>query len=327
MIADSQKFLSQFEDSEREFIKRLLDSFIYADRNQIRNKLHEQFSALDGLPRVGFVALGHTTESGNELASDLRRSLGDRVAVEQFLMSDQLDSANLAPFEQFIFLDDFIGTGRQAVDYFERIRGNFEKKITYAYLAGMDTGIGKVREYLKSRFKKCELTSILDIQIRPAFDIGYIFENEFEIVQAKKICKKYGDYLSSFEADRHHTSYPLGYGDSAILFATEYNTPNNTLPIFWSTVKLPTGEKWLAPYPRLHKLARIPPPPRVPFILEHKMHEAHKFGSLIVPSIAKYQRFDPPLLHSEIKTALAEPKKPAVRTRRILHRGRRGTDL
>jgi hypothetical protein len=308
MIDSAQKFLAQFDASDREIIGRLLKSFIYLDRQSIKRRLIDHFLAFEELGDLGFVALGQTTESGNELAIDLRRALSDRVAVEQFLLSDRLEHTNLALFRQIIVLDDFIGTGRQAVEYFERIPGKFAKKITYTYLTGLEAGVMHVRQYLKSRFDNTDVTPIFDIKLRSAFEKNYVFDSEYELELARAICVKYGNYLKSLEDRRHQTSYPLGYGDSAILFATEYNTPNNTLPIFWSTVRLPAGERWFAPYPRSHKLARIPPPQRNLFVLEHRMHEGHKFGSLVVPSIAKYQRFDPPLLHSEIRTALAEPK-------------------
>lgn len=41
------------------------------------------------------------------------------------------------------------------------------------------------------------------------------------------ICQKYGEKL--------YPKHPLGYDDSQLLIAFEYNTPNNTLPIIWSS--------------------------------------------------------------------------------------------
>lgn len=127
MRADIQTFLDQFEVSDREVMSRLSNAFVFVDREEIKTKLREHFSLHNGLASAAFIGLGHVTESGNEILNDLRRALSN-LAVPQFIMSDQLHSANLTPYDEFIFLDDFIGTGQQAITYFEVYPEIFERE-------------------------------------------------------------------------------------------------------------------------------------------------------------------------------------------------------
>lgn len=303
-----REFLSRFSNDERSAISALLDNFIFLTRHQIKEYFRVFLTNQGDVSNACFIGLGATTESGNELLSDLRRASEGIIAVEQMALSDQWHNINLSRFERFIFVDDFIGTGRQATEFFGRIPSGFKKPISHVCIAGLSSGLDFVRQFIQKRFLAAELIVLGQADVRNAFELGYVFGTTDESEKAKHICHHYGLLLRQTEKPEHRSSYPLGYEDSAALFATEYNTPNNTIPIFWSTALDEGGAPWPAPYPRSHKTSRIPPPPQSPYKLEHKMHEAHKVGNLLIPKIAKYQRFNPPLGPSDIKTTLVPSK-------------------
>ena len=50
------------------------------------------------------------------------------------------------------------------------------------------------------------------------------------IKQAKKVCEYYGELIKLSEEG----STPLGFGGGGYMLGAYYNTPNNSLPIFWS---------------------------------------------------------------------------------------------
>jgi len=266
------------------------------------------------LEKTCFIGLGRETESGDKLLSDLRDASGGRVAVEQCKLSHYWDTIEFARFESFVFIDDFVGTGKQACEFFETIDPGFPKSIFYCYLAGMEKGIKRVKKFLSERFYSAVVDSVLNIDIKNAFLDESIFGNPEDAAIANTICKKYGNYLKQFESSPHASSYPLGFADedgnpSCALFATEYNTPNNSLPIFWSTVRDDRGRLWPAPFPRKHKITRMARVAAQQHIMEHKMHEAHKVGRLVIDSIIKHQPFSVPLAQSDIVCEYTQPKQ------------------
>ena len=50
--------------------------------------------------------------------------------------------------------------------------------------------------------------------------------------QAKRICQYYGDLILS-DKEKEDGITAFGYNNQERLIGTYYNTPNNTLPIFW----------------------------------------------------------------------------------------------
>lgn len=303
-----RKFLHRFSSEERSIISALLEKFIFLSRQQIKDYFRFFLKHQNDVSNACFVGLGAPTESGNELLSDLRRASDGIIAVEQMALSHQWNNINLSRFDKFIFIDDFVGTGNQSTEFFSSIHAGFRKPITYVCISGLPSGLDIVRKFLKNRFPAAKLIVLSQTDVRNAFELGYVFDTTDECEKAQHICRHYGLLLKQTEKPEHRSSYPLGYQDSAALFATEYNTPNNTLPIFWSTALDEHGTSWPAPYPRSHKTSRIPRPPQSPYTLEHKMHEAHKVGNLIISKIAKYQRFNPPLGPGDIKTKLVPSK-------------------
>jgi len=79
-------------------------------------------------------------------------------------------------------------------------------------------------------------TMILDNRDKAFSDSSYVFSDDKvcnirEI--AREFCRLYGSI--AIEKCDYMDKHPLGFADGQYLLGFEYNTPDNTLPIFWGT--------------------------------------------------------------------------------------------
>lgn len=128
--------------------------------------------------------------------------------------------------QQIVIVDDFAGTGKTIKDYLTTIIGSYpsikEKKIVILLLACTNFAEQALLDFSYSKGLK------LDIIYEKKYDKVFISDattTQAEVEESKKnylsICKEIG------------LNYALGYEDTEALIAFDYNTPNNTLGIFW----------------------------------------------------------------------------------------------
>lgn len=184
-----------------------------------------------------FVAFGKIDTSGTHMIYFFRRALPSGInhseikyiAYDTFLTS----KSDLSGKKIVILLDDFIGTGKQAiVEWKDRIiksgiyRRN--KHIRYLYLAltGFLSGVNNIEN--KTEMKVILGTPPMEDNSRCFSPISDIYRNSIERREAELIMKKIGRILYR---------YPLGYENDQAAIAFFHNTPTNTLPVIWKRLK------------------------------------------------------------------------------------------
>lgn len=186
------------------------------------------------LKSVCFSAIGSASESGGLLLYHYRQEAD--ISIDRFFYPSSVEalSENI-----LVFIDDVTISGGTAVRFFYKNLKHIKNKNIY-YLAIIssedavkkltDLGINVVSCYLFDERNKC------------FSDSSMIFHKFPEIREAaKNISETYGDMIAE-------KAYRLGYKNSECCFGFYYNTPNNTLPIFWST------DNWTPIFPRKEKL-------------------------------------------------------------------------
>lgn len=196
----------------------------------------------DELKKTRFLGAGNPSESGSHLLYYFRQE--NQLGTKSFIHA--LEAMNLLDAEvsnevttnthagskyRFVFIDDFCGTGKQAVRYAGKVVGELRKRsvncqIEYYVLAGTSAGLAHVRE--SAGFDRVGCVIELDSSFR-CFenDSRYFDDKDVEGRQkSRSVCEHFGSIVCS----RH----PLGYESSQLLVAFFHNTPNNTLPIFWA---------------------------------------------------------------------------------------------
>jgi hypothetical protein len=214
-------------------------------------------SLQEELKRTKFLGAGNPSESGSHLLYYFRQEnqLSKKAfihALEAINLLDAEDSNVDAPTAsslnyRFVFIDDFCGTGTQAVRYAGRVVGELRKRsancqIEYFVLAGTSAGLSYVRE--KAGFDRVGCVIELDSSFRCFEDDSRFFDDKDveERQKSKEVCEHFGSIV--------YPSHPLGFGSSQLLVAFFHNTPNNTLPIFWAEGR---ETPWIAIFRRYPK--------------------------------------------------------------------------
>ncbi|TMM52171.1 hypothetical protein FEE95_21010 [Maribacter algarum] len=124
-----------------------------------------------------------------------------------------------------VFIDDIIGSGRQATKFFNEFLINKKAKCYYFTLFGFESGL----EYLNlnANFELVLSAKILSDEEMAFGSNSYVFKDLKTRNRLENLCEKYGSIL--------FPKHPLGYDNSQSLLVFPHNAPNNTLPIIWAS--------------------------------------------------------------------------------------------
>jgi adenine/guanine phosphoribosyltransferase-like PRPP-binding protein len=221
---------SQFDKSELPIIEKLVANFTYVSLRKLQiyvQQLHNEIAnSIKDIDNVIFVPVGYVVKSGSVVAYFYKKE--NELRENMFIPYSDLTSQRIASAEAIVFIDDFVGTGNQAVQIWHDIKNKFVKQDTkakffYATLVSYEHGIDKIKN--NTQFQTVSIYK-LGAKNDPLSPRSTCFNDDEERAQARRILTKYGERL--------YEKYPLGYKNSSGLIGFFYSTPNNTLPIFWS---------------------------------------------------------------------------------------------
>ena len=293
------KWLAQFAPDEHDSIRNLLKHFRYYGPEQVNagvRKLHAAVVAALAVPEnsIYFIPVGYVAKSGAVITYLYKTQ--NQIPQERFLLASDLAKARPSPDAAFVFLDDYIGTGHQARQVWDGILSlnpdlAETNLIAFGALIGTEAGI----EHLSrtTRFRVCVVDRITSADL-PFGSNSQIFVSEEGRVRARAIVEKYGSRL--------HPKAPLGYETTQGLLGFFYSTPNNTLPIFWSTAGgwtplLPHQESYrdpeslFGPPSGLPREAQIPSPAK-PLIESAKLSEYDISPDVAIKILNEFKRTD-----------------------------------
>lgn len=235
------------------------------DYTFLSNEFEKEFS------RTRFLGVGNPSESGVHLLYYFRQenNLGKKFFINlhevlKTTIIKEIDENGIplsrssieiknTDIRRFVFIDDFCGSGTQAELYLksdiETVK-HLDPTIEFDYLMlfGADEGIKRVREMTMSDgsllFNKVESVFTIDDSFKCFSDKSRYFASCNDSIEkefCESMCKNYGNKLNP--------DSPLGFGDGQLLLSLFHNTPDNTLPIFWSE-----SCNWQPIFKRFHKI-------------------------------------------------------------------------
>ena len=259
-------FLYFGRDEIRELLKSLYrDIFRYrivasirrqnddtVDPNRIRSLYAEE------LRRTRFLPIGNPSESSTHLLYFFRQQ--NQLSKNYFLnvheiyqtraegtSSERLRHPNVT---RYVFLDDFAGSGDQAVAYSRDILGGLRPtdrdRLDICYYVLFSTTEAQRRIKQDGGFDdvNCVLELSNDFRAFAPDSLYYIdCPPNVSRCNAKRIARHYGMRL--------YPSAPLGYREGQLILGFSHNIPDNTLPIFWFE---DGSDSWVAPFPRFPKI-------------------------------------------------------------------------
>lgn len=219
-------WFENFKKSEYELALLILCNIKYFTDHEIDQLLEKMCGELKNLfssdfSKVGFFGLGnYSSDSGSQFLYSLKQKL----KLHDFNFPKHHDNLH-KNIESIVFIDDIIGTGKQAKDFYDNYLQNLNIKKYYYSLIAFEKGLKSLK--INSGFSNVFATKIFTESERAFSDSSEIFSNTLIRTQIKEMTKRYGDIL--------YPKGPLGYDDSQALIVFSHNTPNNTLPIIWAS--------------------------------------------------------------------------------------------
>lgn len=250
--------LSQFmyfgEREIKELIKSIFrDKFRYKIIEKIRKNNNDTTDVelinnlfKEELKATRFLGVGNPSESGTHLLYFFRQE--NQLSKELFININDVKKDNSV--RQYVFIDDFCGSGDQACDYTKNIINQIRTEnnnviVSYYVMFAMSEGINKVKD--NSKFDIVDCVFELDNSFKCFSEKSRHYINCVEPIDklfAKNVAFKYGQILCN--------SAPLGYQNCQLLIGFNYNTPDNTLPIIWYDEN--TGINWQPIFKRYNKI-------------------------------------------------------------------------
>lgn len=136
--------------------------------------------------------------------------------------------------ELIVFVDDFSITGSQADRYIKKFISEHPEyngmKFYVLLMVATQKAIDKIKEI--SQISEVLSCVIMDDDSNVFSEKSIVFQGYSPEIkkQVKKVCEYYGEKIMLSEEG----STPFGFGGGGYMIGTYYNTPNNSLPIFWS---------------------------------------------------------------------------------------------
>tara|TARA_B110001469_G_C9644185_1_gene324901 strand:+ start:1867 stop:2724 length:858 start_codon:yes stop_codon:yes gene_type:complete len=246
----------------------LLSKFVYFGDRQIRQllramyrekfkipliaKIRKDLSGITDLTRINmlfqkelsktrFIGMGAPSESGGHLLYHFRQE--NQLSKDWFINASDILSPAIKTksgrlsfkdpsIERYIFIDDFCGSGDQALDYSvntveEMKSSNSKVEVYYLVLVGQESGLNRIRS--ESKFTKVEAIYELDNSFKCFHSESRVFRNPpagITLKDSQDTSLQYGKHIVNIE-------HALGYKNSQLLMGFQHNTPDNTLPIIW----------------------------------------------------------------------------------------------
>lgn len=219
-------FIYYNEEEVKHLLRVMLEKFIHIvfTKNNLSNVTEQHIDSL--ISKTKFSSLGNQSESSSYMLY-LFRQINDL---------SKKDFEDKKGCENIVFVDDFSITGSQAEWYIKKYLKKHpdikDKNIFVLLMVSTEEAIDKISSI--PEVKHVMPCIIMDESSKTFSDTSIVFQGyspEFK-EQAKKLCNYYGELIMTSEEG----NTPLGFGGSGYLIGAYYNTPNNSLPIFWSEV-------------------------------------------------------------------------------------------
>lgn len=213
-----ESWLYNFETAEdKRMALMLLDKLQYISSRQLIPGVvttnHKINSLLgDGGDRV-HSAIGNITSGSHHSLKIFQENCG--LSEKSFVEFDKLEPSKE---KVLILFDDFIGTGKTFIKFYEEKKAIFDefKQVVYACPFAFKKGIDYIQD-------KSNVTVIYSQLISESQQVDQI-----EGLEPGKIL----EFLDKYK-DRIPDQYRYGYDECKIIFTFENNIPNNTIGIFW----------------------------------------------------------------------------------------------
>ncbi len=226
-------WLNQFEKEERKEMLRLLYHFDYYSSHkipQIVKSLYLKFREICDSEDVVFAKV--EKQFGTSFSSIFFMSFWFQNNLYDYTeenLSNIICEEDLT--ENLVIVDDYFGSGESFIKYINKLvtlNPNIKLKNIY-FIAHQGSYIGKkaIDDYAAKN--KVNITIIVNKYSKKAFEYGNIY--------SESLADKHRQlYSEIYDKRNQNPFFKFGYGEVEALVSFYYNTPNNTLGLFWQNM-------------------------------------------------------------------------------------------
>lgn len=236
-------WLEQFADADKDAAARLLDTVEFISAENIDAAFRSLLKRLPGWHRYksqrdgkfAFAPFSRTAgESGDAMLHRFRlaNGLNTRYYNPLFIGRSEILRAGLGRDDTIVFLDDFVGSGNQAVEAWEKMFGELTAEIGNVYLVTV-AAFAKGSERIRAE-TRMELLTHRHLTNRDSLareECSHFTAQEKERIL--HYCK-----IASRER-------PWGFGDCGLVMVLAHQCPNNSVAILQAT-----SDQWEPLFPR-----------------------------------------------------------------------------
>lgn len=240
-------WLDNFQPEEYEMAITLLEHVDYYRESDFVSLLKNAIDKLqlNNNSKLHFIPIGDPGKSGYIVLYQLQK-LYAPIKNKAFFYStpDSIEIEQLLPNDYIILVDDFIGSGRTVDKFLDALKDK-ERLLQFPRLCLicgiiMKSGLGLLHRKYTIPYHVVIATG--DIKYK-AFEKGESpFGGYVRMKRMRDFCYKYGLKL--------YREGPLGFKNTQSLVIIEHSSPNDSLPILWSSRK-----KWVPLAPRSYDYA------------------------------------------------------------------------
>ncbi|MHB8771819.1 MAG: phosphoribosyltransferase-like protein [Syntrophales bacterium] len=236
-------WLNQFSGADKDAAARLLDTVEFISAEQLHAAFRSLLAKLPGwhtdpLNRRGnfaFVPFSSSAgESGDSMLHEFRlaNNLNNRRFDSLFIGRSDLLRSGLGADDTVVFLDDFVGTGNQAVTAWQNMFQELTTQIGNIYfvtVSAYQIGSDRIRNETRMQLLTHRSLGFKDNLFHNACD-------HFSTQEKSRLLH----YCGIASPD-----HPRGFGDCGLVIVLYHQCPNNTLAVLHAT-----SRRWVPLFPR-----------------------------------------------------------------------------
>lgn len=235
-------------EDEKNCLLELLEEYLYFPEQRFRRALKSIIEELktkgacieDTLfvtfPSKKGVVCGGSYISGLLMVNMIGIAVKDNVISDVEKATETLKE-RIASYSTIVFVDDVVGSGKtlysNVTSFMERFEFNPDANFYVTCICGREKKIKQkikcFQKVLNKRFEYIVLYPVkkcLDETLKPGMD------------KRKEVVSRIEKIIDEFALEEKDVSYCCGFENSQLVVSFYYNTPNNTLSLFWRPTEI-----------------------------------------------------------------------------------------
>ena len=232
LVTKINNWLTQFDEDEQPEILTLLNHFDYYSRNNLSKSVKDLYKKFrEVFPNEEFIFAKTEKEIGSSYSNIFYIEFWQKNNLYDYAQDNLTNVINQEEITNIAIVDDYMGSGNTIVNYLKKLldinKELSKKNIVIIVLQGSQIGKQTIDNFAKDNNLK--ISVIASKYSKKAFDCDNIYSNN-------EVALHRSNYSKIYDKRINNVNYKFGYKEIEALVSFYYNTPNNTLGLFWQNI-------------------------------------------------------------------------------------------